>query len=160
MAIEPDFAGFASAWRSGRAQAVFARRVADLETPVSAYLKLAQARDNSFLLESVQGGETRGRYSVIGIDPDLVWRFRHGRAEIARGEARPFIAAETAERPLESLRALVSATQMELPRALPPMAVGLFGYLGYDMVRCIEELGPTPHDTLDLPDAIVLRPTI
>ncbi|MGH6876418.1 MAG: anthranilate synthase component I, partial [Rhizomicrobium sp.] len=63
MAIEPGFAGFASVYESGRGQAVFARRIADLETPVSAYLKLARGGDNSFLLESVQGGETRGRYS-------------------------------------------------------------------------------------------------
>ncbi|HEX4079513.1 MAG TPA: anthranilate synthase component I [Rhizomicrobium sp.] len=160
MDIEPDFEGFASRYDAGRGQALFARRIADLETPVLAFLKLAQGRDNAFLLESVQGGETRGRYSIIGIDPDLVWRCRNGRAEIAHGDIGKFEPAEAADRPLQSLRALVNATRMELPAALPPMAVGLFGYLGYDMARFIERLGPAPPDSLDLPDAIMLRPTV
>jgi anthranilate synthase component 1 len=163
MAIEPDFGAFAGAYESGRPQAVYTRLVADLETPVSAFLKLAEGRENAFLLESVQGGETRGRYSVIGFKPDLIWRCRNGHAEIntgARADPAAFTPAHLADRPLESLRELVAATRMELPRGLPPMAVGLFGYLGYDMVRLIERLGPPPQDTLGLPDAILVRPTI
>jgi len=163
MAIEPDFGAFAGAYESGRPQAVYARLVADLETPVSAFLKLAEGRENAFLLESVQGGETRGRYSVIGFKPDLIWRCRGGVAEIntgARADPDAFVPAHLSDKPLDSLRALVAATRMELPRGLPPMAVGLFGYLGYDMVRLIERLGPPPPDTLGLPDAILLRPTI
>jgi len=161
MKFEPDFPVFSRIHDQGRGQAVFARRIADLETPVSAYMKLAGSRENAFLLESVQGGDTRGRYSVIGIDPDVVWRCRDGRAEIIRdprfnGPATPV----SPDRPFQSLRALLRETQMELPRELPPMAVGLFGYLGYDMVRLIERLGPSPPDPLDLPDAILMRPTI
>jgi anthranilate synthase component 1 len=161
--MQPDFASFARAYDSGRPQAIYTRLIADLETPVSAFLKLAEGRDNAFLLESVQGGETRGRYSVIGAKPDLIWRCRNGKAEInrnARAAPDTFAADELADRPLESLRQLFNATQMELPRDLPPMAVGLFGYLGYDMVRAIERLGPPPPDPLDLPDAILIRPTI
>ncbi len=160
MQSAPDFAAFAETYNAGRPQAVFARRIADLETPVSAYLKLAGGRADTFLLESVQGGEARGRYSIIGTEPDLVWRCRSGRAEIARNGSNEFAPAEAAGQPLESLRALTRAIRMELPPALPPMAVGLFGYLGYDMVRFIERLGPPPPDPLDLPDAILLRPTI
>jgi anthranilate synthase component 1 len=163
MAIEPDFAPFAKAYDEGRPQAVYARRVADLDTPVSAYLKLAEGRDDAFLLESVQGGETRGRYSVVGLKPDLVWRCRDGKAEInrnARGAPDMFEAADEASRPFESLRRLCQATRMDLPPSLPPMAVGLFGYLGYDLVRAVERLGPPHPDPLDLPDAILLRPTI
>jgi anthranilate synthase component 1 len=160
MLAEPDFAAFAENYKAGRGQALFARRVADLETPVSAYLKLAGGRDNSFLLESVQGGETRGRYSIIGMEPDLVWRCRSGRAEIAQGGSCEFVPAHLARRPLDSLRSYIAATRMELPAALPPMAVGLFGYLGYDMIRFIERLGAAPPDPLDLPDAILLRPTV
>ena len=161
--MEPDFASFARAYDSGRAQAVYTRLIADLETPVSAFLKLAEGRDNAFLMESVQGGETRGRYSMIGAKPDLIWRCRNGKAEInrnARATPDKFVTDELADRPLESLRRLFNATQMELPRDLPPMAVALFGYLGYDMVRAIERLGPPPPDPLDLPDAILIRPTI
>jgi anthranilate synthase component I len=163
MAIEPDFPAFAEAYDKGRPQAVYARRIADLDTPVSAYLKLAEGRDNAFLLESVQGGETRGRYSVVGLKPDLIWRCRDGRAEInrnARGAPNAFEPADDAGRPFESLRLLFRATQMALPPHLPPMAVGLFGYLGYDLVRAVERLGPPPPDTLGLSDAILLRPTI
>lgn len=163
MAIEPEFAAFARAYDAGLPQAIYARRIADLDTPVSAYLKLAEGRDNAFLLESVQGGETRGRYSIIGLKPDLIWRCRSGRAEInrqARSNPGKFETAENSDRPFDSLRSLVRATQMELPPSLPPMAVGLFGYLGYDMVRAIERLGPPPPDPLDLDDAILLRPTI
>ena len=163
MAIEPDFATFARAYDDGRPQAVYTRRIADLDTPVSAYLKLAEGRDNAFLLESVQGGETRGRYSVVGLKPDLIWRCRNGKAEInrgARGTPDAFEPAEDANRPFESLRRLFRATQMALPPHLPPMAVGLFGYLGYDLVRAVEHLGAPPADKLNLPDAILLRPTI
>jgi anthranilate synthase component I len=163
MAIAPDFSAFAETYDAGRSQAIYTRLIADLETPVSAFLKLGEGRDNAFLLESVQGGETRGRYSIIAIKPDLIWRCRDGKAEInrnARANPDAFVPDETPHRPLESLRSLFKATQMVLPLDLPPMAVGLFGYLGYDMVRAIERLGPPPPDPLNLPDAILMRPTI
>src|SRR5580704_9327494 len=101
MNTEPEFAAFADNYNAGRGQAVFTRRIADLETPVSAYLKLANSRENSFLLESVQGGEARGRYSIIGIEPDLIWRCRSGRAEISRGSSVEFVPAEAPDRPLD-----------------------------------------------------------
>ena len=82
--IQPDFDAFAAGHASGRAQLVYTRLVADMETPVSAFLKLGGGRDNAFLLESVQGGEVRGRYSIIGIKPDLIWRCRGDLAEINR----------------------------------------------------------------------------
>jgi anthranilate synthase component 1 len=163
MATHPDFAAFARAYDEGRPQALYTKLIADLETPVSAFLKLGEGRDNAFLLESVQGGETRGRYSIIGLKPDLIWRCVNGKAEInrdARADANKFVPAELADKPLESLRLLLRETQMELPPELPPMAVGLFGYLGYDTVRLIERLGPPPPDPLNLPDAILIRPTI
>ncbi|HEX2589975.1 MAG TPA: hypothetical protein VHL34_00660, partial [Rhizomicrobium sp.] len=161
--IEPDFASFAKAYDAGRPLAVHTRLVADLETPVSAFLKLGEGRDNAFLFESVQGGETRGRYSIIGLKPDLIWRCRNGKAEInrsARSTPDKFQPDELADKPLDSLRKLVSETRVDLPHGLPPMSVGLFGYLGYDMIRLIEKLGTQPEDTLGLPDAIMVRPTI
>jgi anthranilate synthase component 1 len=163
MDIAPDYPAFASAYESGRAQALYVRLIADLETPVSAFLKLAEGRDNAFLLESVQGGETRGRYSIIGLKPDLIWRCRGGKAEInldARADAERFVPDENAAEPLVSLKRLVKEAGMELPPELPPMAVGLFGYLGYDLVRHMERLPNPPPDVLGLPDAILLRPTI
>ncbi len=163
MAIEPEFTAFARLYEAGRPQVVYTRRIADLETPVSAYLKLGEGRDNAFLLESVQGGEARGRYSIIGLKPDLIWRCRDGRAEINRGaRTNPdaFVADALADKPLAALRALIASCRIDLPAGVPPMAAGLFGYLGYDMVRLIEKLPNVPPDTLGLPDAILLRPTI
>src|ERR1700761_7644148 len=126
--IRPDFASFARAYDEGRPQAIYVRHVADLETPVSAFLKLGEGRENAFLLESVQGGEARGRYSIIGLKPDLIWRCRDGRAEInrnARADADTFVAADKSDKPLASLRALLGECRMDLPKAVPPMAVGL-----------------------------------
>src|SRR5882672_114124 len=163
MDIAPGFPAFASAYEAGKPQALYVRLIADLETPVSACLKLAAGRDNAFLMESVQGGETRGRYSVIGLKPDLIWRCRDGKAEINRNvsaDAGRFLSDADAGAPLMSLKRLVREAQMELPPELPPMAVGLFGYLGYDIVRHMERLPSPPPDVLGLPDAIMLRPTI
>ena len=158
--IEPAFDSFASGYAEGRAQLLYTRLVADMETPVSAFLKLGEGRDNAFLLESVQGGETRGRYSIIGLKPDLIWRCQGAHAEINRAAltGNSFVAETPA--PLDSLRALAKETQLAVPAGLPPMATGLFGYLGYDMARQVENLPNPPPDTLGLPDAILLRPTI
>jgi anthranilate synthase component I len=161
MPILPDFAAFARGYDRGEPQALHVRLVADLETPVSAYLKLAEGRTNAMLLESVQGGEARGRYSIIAMKPDLVWRCRKGKAEVNRSaRSHPDEFEADARNPLESLRALINETRMKLPDGLPPMAVGIFGYLGYDMVRLIERLPNAPPDTLGLPDAILIRPSI
>lgn len=159
--IEPATAAFAAEYDKGRAQLVYTRLVADMETPVSAFLKLGEGKDNAFLLESVQGGETRGRYSIIGMKPDLIWRCQNGKAEINRNalnDANRF--APDSAKPLQSLRALTREVRVAVPMGLPPMATGLFGYLGYDMARQVEDLPNPPPDTLGLPDAILLRPTI
>jgi anthranilate synthase component 1 len=163
MDIAPGFSAFASAYEEGRPQALYVRRIADLETPVSAFLKLADGRTNAFLFESVQGGETRGRYSIIGLKPDLIWRCRNGKAEInrnARVDSDRFVPDADATQPLASLKRLVKQAEMVLPPELPPMAVGLFGYLGYDIVRHMEKLPSPPPDVLGLPEAILVRPTI
>ncbi|MBI1206542.1 MAG: anthranilate synthase component I [Azospirillum sp.] len=161
MNVLPDFAGFESAYRAGRPQVVWTTLVSDLETPVSAMLKLADERPMSFLLESVEGGSIRGRYSVIGMKPDLIWRSRGGQAEInrqARYDLDGFVAC--AEPPLAALEALLQECRIELPGQLPPMAAGLFGYLGYDMVRLMERLPDDNPDQLGIPDAILIRPTV
>src|SRR5713101_4002750 len=101
MQIEPQTTAFGKRYARGEAQVVWTTLVSDLETPVSAFLKIASGRPMSFLLESVEGGALRGRYSIIGLDPDLVWRTVAGRAEInrrARSEPRAF--APCSEAPL------------------------------------------------------------
>jgi len=160
FAIQPDFETFARGYEAGAAQVVWTRLVADLETPVSAYLKLAQARPMSFLLESVEGGAVRGRYSIIGLQPDLIWRAFGGTAEINRTPAADPGAFERAPLPtLAALRALLAESALTLPPELPPMAAGVFGYMGYDTVRLIERLPNMRPDAQGIPDAILMRPT-
>src|SRR5580700_1620510 len=121
----PAFDDFAAGYAEHRAQLVYTRLVADMETPVSAFLKLGEGRDNAFLLESVQGGETRGRYSIIGLKPDLIWRTKGDVAEINRQALGADKFEILRQKPLDSLRTLIAETRMTLPDALPPMAVGL-----------------------------------
>jgi anthranilate synthase component I len=161
MQIEPQAPAFAKRYARGEAQVVWTTLVSDLETPVSAFLKIAGSRPMSFLLESVEGGAVRGRYSIIGLDPDLVWRTVAGRAEVdrnARNGRKSF--APCNEPPLQALRALIAESRIELPEPLPPMAAGIFGYLGYDMVRQMEELPQPNPDPIGIPDAVLMRPTI
>ncbi len=161
MTTQPDYAAFAKTYDAGEAQVVWTSVIADLETPVSAMLKLAEGRANSFLLESVSGGAIRGRYSFIGLKPDLIWKCRGSKVHInrnARADANRFEPA--GEDPLGSLRALVQESEISLPEGLPPMAAGLFGYMSYDMVRLMEILPDENSDVLGLPDGIFLRPTI
>ncbi len=135
--------------------------VSDLETPVAAFLKLAHGQPNSFLLESIEGGSARGRYSVIGMAPDLIWRCRNGVAEINRhAVSAPHAFVADSLPPLESLRALLAESQMPPQPGLPPMAGGLVGYLGYDMARHMEHLPDKNSDPLGLPEAMLLRPTL
>jgi anthranilate synthase component 1 len=161
MQIEPAAEVFAERYGRGEAQVVWTTLVGDLETPVSAFLKVAHGRPMSLLLESVEGGAVRGRYSVIALAPDLIWRANGARAEINR-EARsaPDAFAACAGAPLDALRALIAESRIELPVSLPPMAAGIFGYLGYDMVRLMEELPSPRPDPIGIPDALMIRPTI
>lgn len=161
MKIEPDLAEFATAYEAGKPQVVWTRLVSDLETPVSAMLKIGEGRANCFLLESVEGGAVRGRYSMIGIEPDLIFRSRGGKAEINRAAGQnPDRFEPVDEAPLVALRALIEESRIDMPEGLPPMAAGIFGYLGYDMVREMEELAPPNPDPLGLPDTILIRPTV
>jgi len=161
MSIHPNFDEFARGYDAGHNQVVWTRLIADLDTPVSLMLKLAQARKDSFLLESVTGGEVRGRYSILGMKPDLIWRCRGTKAEInrmARFDENAF-ELET-QAPLESLRSLIANSKIDLPEGLPPMSAGLFGYLGYDMIRLVEHLPNVRPDPLNLPDSILQRPSV
>jgi len=161
MDVTPNFEAFAAAYRAGTPQVVRTSLVADLETPVSAFLKLADGRTNAFLFESVEGGARIGRYSFICLKPDVIWRCRGHEAAInraARHDAHAFEAAPG--HPLDSLRALVRESAIELPADAPPMAASLIGYMGYDAVRLAEDIPDTNPDVLDVPDSIFVRPTV
>ncbi len=157
----PNIDDFSATFASGKPQVVWTSMIADLETPVSAMLKLAHDRPYSFLLESVEGGAVRGRYSIIGLDPDIIWRVVDDKVEInetATTDLESF--KPSSEAPLEGLRSLLSRSRIDLGDELPPMASGVFGYLDYDMVRQMEDLPDDNRDVFGLPQSIFIRPTI
>ena len=160
MAGADDFERFAEGFAGGSPQLVARELVADTQTPVSAYLRLAAGRRNTFLLESVEGGEIRGRFSIIGLAPDLIWRSRGTTAEIDRApqDGDSFIA--DTRPPMESLRALMAESAMADTGTLPPMAAGLFGYFGYDMIRHIEDIPDANPTVIDTPDSMLVRPSL
>ena len=158
---EPRLEDFTAANGAGRPQVVWRRLVDDLETPVSAYLKIAAGRPFTFLFESVEGGAWRGRYSIVAMAPDLIWRCRGEVAEVSEAQdLADGVFRKEADGPLASLKALTARSRIELPRELPPMAAGIFGVVGYDMVRLVERLPAANPDPLGLPDALLMRPSI
>jgi anthranilate synthase component I len=161
MSLSPAYEAFEAGYSAGRNQVVWTRLAADLDTPVSVMLKLAGARADSFMLESVTGGEVRGRYSVVGMKPDLVWECRGETSRINR-QARYDRAAfeDLAGHPLQTLRDLIAESRIDMPEGIPAIAAGLFGYLGYDMIRLVERLPQTNPDVLGVPDAVMLRPSV
>jgi anthranilate synthase component I len=161
MALTPDFDSFARAYDAGENQVVYTRLAADLDTPVSLMLKLTGAQKDAFMLESVTGGEVRGRYSIIGMKPDLIWRCHDAQSALnrsARFDADAFVVQDG--HPMDNLRALLAECRIDLPDDMPQAAAGLFGYLGYDMVRLVEHLPDVNPDPLGLPDAVMMRPSV
>ena len=161
MNIVPSFEEFAAKYEAGENQLVYSRLAADLDTPVSVMLKLSDAQKDSFILESVTGGEIRGRYSIIGLKPDLIWRCHGTTSDLnreARFDPKNFVAQDG--NPLDGLRALIAECRIDMPADLPAAAAGLFGYLGYDMIRLVEHLPDINPDPIGVPDAVMMRPTV
>jgi anthranilate synthase component 1 len=161
MELTPSYEEFAAKYGAGENQLVYSRLAADLDTPVSVMLKLSEAQKDSFILESVTGGEVRGRYSIVGLKPDLIWRCRGTTSELnreSRFDANSFVPQEG--NPLDELRALIEECRIDMPADLPAAAAGLFGYLGYDMIRLVEHLPNINPDPIGVPDAVMIRPTV
>jgi len=160
-AAPAGYDAFRAAYESGRGTLVWRHEAADLLTPVAAFLKLAHGKPFSFLLESVEGGITRGRYSIIGMAPDLIWRCERGVALMNRdAQTDPDNFLPTGDPPLDSLRDLIAETRLDVPENLPPMTGGLSGYLGYDMVRLMETLPDNNPEVIGIPEAILVRPSL
>ena len=157
MTVSPNFSDFQKEYEAGRNQVVFSKLTSDLETPVSIMLKLAGAKKNSFILESVTGGETRGRYSIIGMEPDLIWKCEGNHSFHSSGKDE---FTNIKGNPLTVFRNILEQSKINLPDDLPQASAGLFGYFGYDMVRHIEDLPNINPDKIGLPDAMFIRPTI
>ena len=161
MELTPSFEEFSRAYEAGENQVVYARLAADLDTPVSLMLKLSGAQKDAFMLESVTGGEVRGRYSIIGMKPDVIWQCHGDKSRINR-EARFDSDAfqDQSGDPLANLRDLIAQSKIDLPDDMPAASAGLFGYLGYDTIRLVEHLPNVNPDPLGLPDAVMMRPSV
>lgn len=158
--ITPAFDDVRRAFERGETSILVARQADDLLTPVAAYLKLGGRNPHTFLLESVEGGAWRGRFSAIGMDPDLIWQCRDGQVSQATGldvASETFTPLDTP--PMEALRDVIAGARCPLPEDAPSIASGLFGYLGYDMVRYLERLPENAApDPMDVPEACLIRP--
>ncbi|WP_076071310.1 anthranilate synthase component I [Sphingomonas montana] len=146
---------------AGRPALVARRRIADCDTPVAAALKLMEPGRGDFLLESVEGGSQRGRYSMLGLAPDLVFRAKGDEAAINRDWATdPAAFVPAGADPLRAMRDLVAECRMDVPPGMPPALACLVGYFAYETIRLVERL-PRPADTaIDVPDMLFVRPTL
>lgn len=150
-----------AALAAGRPALIWRSQVADTDTPVAAALKLIEPERGDFLLESVEGGATRGRHSLIGLAPDLVFRAHGDVAAINRDWAHDRDAFSPAGAPtLEALRRLVAECRAEVPAALPRALACLVGYFGYETVGLVERLPQPDSDPLGLPDMMFVRPSV
>ncbi|MGI4876322.1 MAG: hypothetical protein ACRYG4_02415, partial [Janthinobacterium lividum] len=159
--VQPGAAEFAETYAAGRPQMVWCKVIADTETPVSAMLKLGTPGSGAFLLESVEGGAVRGRHSLLGFDPDLVWRATGDACEVNRHWRTDRAAFEPcAGGTLSELRALVAASRMDVPEGMPRALSTLVGYMGYETVRLAERLPAPKADPIGVPDLLFVRPTL
>lgn len=146
---------------AGQPALVWRKIIADTETPVGAAAKLIEAGRGDFLLESVEGGEIRGRYSLLGLDPDLVFRASGTNAEINsqwQSDRDKFATCDDSSLP--ALRALVESCRIDVPEALPPALACIVGYFGYETIGLVEKLPRAPENNLGLPDMLFVRPTV
>jgi len=151
----------AKALADGRPGVIWRRLVADTETPVGAALKLFEPERGDFLLESVEGGETRGRYSLVGLDPDLIFRAGPDGCAINRNwrtDRDAFV--DLGSESLSQLRALVAACRIDVPEELPSALACIVGYFGYETIGLVEKLPRAPQSALDLPDMLFVRPSL
>lgn len=151
----------ARALKAGKPALIWRRRIADMETPVSAAAKTFVVQRGDFILESVEGGETRGRHSLIGLAPDLVFRAQGGKAEInAHWLTDRDAFAPSPMGALDALRQLAAQCQMDVPSELPPALACLVGYFGYETIGLVEKLPRAAPSELQLPDMLFVRPTV
>ena len=146
---------------AGRPALLWRRQLADTETPVAAALKLIEPGRGDFLLESVEGGSVRGRHSLIGLAPDLVFRATGGEAAINPHwltDREAF--APCAEPALDALRSLVATCRMAVPAELPRALACLVGYFSYETVGLVEKLPRPPANPIGVPDMMFVRPTV
>ena len=158
--IIPDFNKLKKKYEKKKNQLIWTNVNSDLETPVSAYLKFCIKQKNSFLLESVHDGSLRGRYSVIGMNPDIIWKCIEKVAYTKNLNLKNKNFIKTKESPFKSLKDLVVKSKINFPASLPPMSSGLIGYLSYESIELYEKVPKRKTTELDLPDGFFVRPKV
>ena len=161
-ALPENAAAARASLAAGKPALVWRRLVADTETPVGAALKLMEDGRGDFLLESVEGGQTRGRYSLLGLDPDLVFRATGAACEVNRDwkTDREAFTPLTGDSMAELRKLAASCRIGNVPEALPPALACLVGYFGYETIGLVEKLPRAPQSPLALPDMLFVRPTL
>jgi len=148
---------FRKNYKKRKHQLVFLKMEMDDFDPLSAFIKITSDKKNSFLYESLKDGEMSGRYSVIGTDPDKILEIKGKNSKIYFNNN---ILEDLNENPVKVLRKFTNDCLMNLDNDIPAIASGIFGYIGYDFVANIEDLPSEKFDELNLPDSILLRPSI
>ena len=156
--FKPDLKLFKEKYDSGVKQVLFTSFAADVHTPISSLLKLEKEK-YLFLFESVERGSQKGRYSVIGLKPDLIWECKDGISKIKKSN-EDIIRKKINSDPLDNLRKIIEENKLKIPHNLPSIACGLFGYLGYEMIKYFENVKMIKKDKLDLPESIFIRPSL
>ena len=154
MSVLPDVAEFVKLCRTANVVPVYREVLADMDTPVSAYLKVAGG-SHSFLLESLEGGEKWARFSFIGLGPRLIFTSQGRQVEVRRNGDTERL---TVDDPLLALRGVLSRYHPADVPGLPPLWAGAVGYLSYDMVRFMERLPDSKPDDLGFPDCVLMVP--
>ena len=150
---------FTEKYNNGFPQIISSQFIADIDTPVSALLKLSKNQKYSFLLESVEGGDQRGRYSLLGCEPDLIWQVKNGKISIKTDNELLNKKIILSLKPIESLKKILSLSLVKRnPKDVPyPILVG---YLGYPMIQHMERISLNNPDRLMIPDSVMIRPKI
>src|SRR3989338_4866845 len=154
----PSEKEFLNLTRQGNLIPVYREISGDLETPVSAYFKIAGKSKYSFLLEPVEGEEKVPRFSFLARDPEVVIQYKGGAVKIVRhATGKPSVhTAKVKGTPLSFIRDILKQYQFVTLPGLPRFCGGLVGYLGYDIVRFFEKLPHTTKDDLKLPDTYLV----
>ncbi len=155
--LQPDIDLFKKNYMAGKKQVLYASFASDVHTPVSSLLKL-QKEKYLFLFESVEKGSQKGRYSVIGLKPDLIWECKGNICKI--NEVHKKKESDKTASPLSSLRNFFKKHKFQMPDNLPSISSGFFGFLGYEMIRHFENVDLSKVDDLDLPESVFIRPSI
>ena len=157
--LKPDLSKFKMNYKSGLEQILYASFAADVHTPISSLLKL-ENEDYVFLFESVEKGSQKGRYSVIGLKPDIIWECTNNICKTTYVNKNISKVVDKKNNPLENLKEIIKTNKTKIPEILPSISCGLFGYLGYEMIKYFENINLTKKDNLNLPESIFIRPSI